>query len=115
MRLTRTASGPFTLAQAVSLDAVRAAAGEGAGQGTAHGALGAMLMPLDAGLELGALTLTAEELAAVVRGQFIRPAAGLAGLADDAPVRLLSPAGELVGFGRWDGTRVMPDKVLVDA
>ena len=113
--LTRTASGPFTLAQAVSLDAVRAAAGEGAGQGTAQGALGAMLLPMDAGLELRSLSLTAEELSAVVRGQFIRPATGVAGPADDSPVRLLSPAGELVGFGRWDGTRVMPDKVLVDA
>ena len=62
-----------------------------------------------------ALTLTPDELAAVVRGQFIRPATGLAGPAEDAPVRLLSPSGDLVGFGRWDGTRVMPDKVLVDA
>ncbi len=113
--LTRTASGPFTLTQAVSLDAVRAAAGERAGQGTALGALGAMLLPMDAGLELRSLSLTAEELSAVVRGQFIRPAVGVAGPADDSPVRLLSPAGELVGFGRWDGTRVMPDKVLVDA
>jgi len=113
--LTRTASGPFSLAQAVSLDAVRAAAGEGAGQGTAQGALGAMLLPMDAGLELRSLSLTAEELSAVVRGQFIRPAVGVAGPADESPVRLLSPAGELVGFGRWDGTRVMPDKVLVDA
>jgi tRNA pseudouridine55 synthase len=113
--LTRTASGPFSLAQAVSLDAVRAAAGEGAGQGTAQGALGAMLLPMDAGLELRSLSLTADELSAVVRGQFIRPAVGVAGPADESPVRLLSPAGELVGFGRWDGTRVMPDKVLVDA
>ena len=109
--LSRTASGPFTLADSVSLDAVRAAAGEGA----ATGALNAMLKPMDAGLNLGALTLTADELAAVVRGQFIRPAGGMAGPADEQPVRLLSPAGELVGFGRWDGTRVMPDKVLVDA
>ena len=109
--LSRTASGPFNLAEAVSLDAVRAAAGEGA----AAGSLRAMLKPMDAGLDLRGLTLTADELAAVVRGQFIRPSEGITGPADESPVRLLSPTGELVGFGRWDGTRVMPDKVLVDA
>jgi tRNA pseudouridine55 synthase len=107
--LSRTASGPFNLADAVSLDAVRAAAGEGAA------ALAALLKPIDAGLDLAALTLSAEELQAVVRGQFIRPAAGAPGPADERPIRLLSGAGELVGFGRWEGTRIMPDKVLVDA
>lgn len=107
--LSRTASGPFNLADAVSLDAVRAAAGEGAA------ALAALLKPIDAGLDLAALTLSAEELQAVVRGQFIRPAAGAPGPADERPIRLLSDTGELVGFGRWDGTRIMPDKVLVDA
>ncbi|MGH2513350.1 MAG: tRNA pseudouridine(55) synthase TruB [Candidatus Limnocylindrales bacterium] len=108
--LTRTASGPFHLADAVSLDAVRAAAGEG----SVVGALGAMLLPMDSGLDLAAVSLSAAELQAVVRGQFIRPAAGGAA-SDDRPVRLLSEAGELVGFGRWDGTRILPDKVLVDA
>jgi len=107
--LSRTASGPFRLAEAIPLDAVRAAVEEG------PAALAKMLKPIDAGLDLAALTLTEDELKAVVRGQFIRPAAGLPGPASERPVRLLSPAGELVGFGRWDGTRVMPDKVLVDA
>jgi tRNA pseudouridine55 synthase len=107
--LSRTASGPFNLADAVSLDAVRAAAGEGAA------ALAELLKPIDAGLDLAALTLSAEELQAVVRGQFIRPSAGAPRPADERPIRLLSDAGELVGFGRWDGTRIMPDKVLVDA
>lgn len=107
--LSRTASGPFRLVDAISLDAVRAAAGEGAAS------LAALLKPIDAGLDLAALMLTDEELKAVVRGQFIRPSAGAPGPADERPIRLLSSAGELVGFGRWDGTRVMPDKVLVDA
>ena len=74
-----------------------------------------MLKPIDTGLDLAVVQLTPAELQAVVRGQFIRPAAGGAGAsADDRPVRLVSLAGELVGFGRWDGTRIMPDKVLID-
>lgn len=107
--LSRTASGPFRLADAVPLDAVRAAVEEG------PAALAKMLKPIDAGLDLASIRLTDDELTAVVRGQFIRPSAGVSGPASERPVRLLSPAGELVGFGRWDGTRVMPDKVLVDA
>jgi tRNA pseudouridine55 synthase len=107
--LSRTASGPFRLADAVNLDIVRAAAGEG------PAALASLLKPIDAGLDLVALMLSDEELRAVVRGQFIRPLAGAPGAADERPIRLLSSAGELIGFGRWDGTRVMPDKVLIDA
>ena len=112
--LSRTASGPFRLADAVSVDAVRAAAEEG------PAVLAALLKPIDTGLDLASIQLTAVELQAVVRGQFIRPSGGAPartgeGRSTDDPIRLLSEAGELVGFGRWDGTRVMPDKVLVDA
>jgi len=107
--LSRTASGPFRLADAVPLDTVRAAVEEG------PAALARLLLPIDSGLDLAAIKLTDDELKAVVRGQFIRPSAGVSGPATERPIRLLSPAGELVGFGRWDGTRVMPDKVLVDA
>lgn len=107
--LTRTSSGPFHLADAVSVDAVRTGAGEG------PAALAAMLKPVDVGLDLVAVRLSPAELQAVVRGQFIRPAAGSPGPVDDRPIRLVSEAGDLVGFGRWDGTRIMPDKVLIDA
>jgi tRNA pseudouridine55 synthase len=107
--LSRTASGPFRHEDAHSLDVVRAAVEAG------PAALVKLLRPIDAGLDLAAVSLTDDELKAVVRGQFIRPRAGASGPVDDRPVRLLSPAGELVGFGRWDGTRIMPDKVLVDA
>jgi tRNA pseudouridine55 synthase len=132
--LTRTASGPFRLADAVSVDAVRAVAGEApaagsaaestagpiAGPGGGSTGLAALLKPLDMGLDLAAVQLTAAELQAVVRGQFIRPSSGAPARtaeqrAADEPIRLVSEAGVLVGFGRWDGTRVMPDKVLVDA
>ena len=107
--LSRTASGPFRLADALPLDAVRAAAGEG------PAALADLLKPMDSGLDLAAIRLTDDELKAVVRGQFIRPVSGAPGAVDDRPFRLISSAGELVGFGRWDGTRVMPDKILIDA
>jgi tRNA pseudouridine55 synthase len=129
--LTRTASGPFRLADAVSVDSVRAAAGEGSAAGFSAGStaessaaasrgLAALLKPLDMGLDLAAVQLTEAELQAVVRGQFIRPSSGAPARtaeqrAADEPIRLFSEAGVLVGFGRWDGTRVMPDKVLVDA
>ncbi len=107
--LSRTASGPFRLADAIALDTVRAAVEEG------PAALAKLLLPIDSWLDLASIQLTDDELKAVVRGQFIRPSAGMAGPASERPVRLLAPGGELVGFGRWDGTRVMPDKVLVDA
>ena len=106
--LSRTASGPFRLADALTVDAVRAAAGEGPDR------LAALLKPIDTGLDLRAITLTADELRAVLRGQFFRPSAGSPGGQADRPLRLLSASGELVGFGRWDGTRIMPDKVLAD-
>jgi tRNA pseudouridine55 synthase len=117
--LSRTASGPFRLADAISVDVVRAAAEAG------PAALAGLLKPIDTGLDLASIQLTADELKAVVRGQFIRPSGGAPsavastgageGRSGDDPIRLLSGAGELVGFGRWDGTRVIPDKVLVDA
>jgi tRNA pseudouridine55 synthase len=107
--LSRTASGPFRLADAIALDTVRAAVEEG------PAALAKLLLPIDSGLDLASIQLTDDELKAVVRGQFIRPSAGSSGPASERPVRLLAPGGELAGFGRWDGTRVMPDKVLVDA
>jgi tRNA pseudouridine55 synthase len=106
--LSRTASGPFRLADAITVDAIRAAAGKGPAR------FAALLKPIDTGLDLRAITLTADELRAVLRGQFFRPSAGSPGGAADRPLRLVSASGELVGFGRWDGTRIMPDQVLAD-
>ena len=75
--LTRTASGPFTLEATPPLDAIRAAAaGDPAG-------LSPLLRPIDAGLDaFPVVTLTADEVAAIARGQFVRPGAGLPGPAD---------------------------------
>jgi len=69
--LTRTASGPFTLDAATPLDEIRAAAADG------PTGLLPFLRPLDTGLEsFPVITLTPDEVAAVARGQFIRPAGG---------------------------------------
>jgi tRNA pseudouridine55 synthase len=106
--LTRTASGPFQLEDAVPLDEVRAAAEEG-GPGIAS-----LLRPVDAGLDgFATITLTEAEQAAVARGQHILPATTLPGSSD--PLRLLGPGGELVGFGFVRNGRLAPDKVLVAA
>jgi tRNA pseudouridine55 synthase len=106
--LTRTASGPFRLEDAVPLDDVRAAAGEGSDR------LAALLRPVDSGLEaLPGITLRPEELPAFARGQHIRPTGGVPA-AEDEPIRVLGPDGALVGIARARDGRLAPDKVLID-
>ena len=108
--LTRTASGFFTLDDAVGIDRVREAAAAG------EEALRALLRPVDQGLDaLPVIHITAAEQEAAVRGQFVRPAAGIpGGTAQEAMVRLVDDAGRLVALGRVHGPRVAPEKVLVD-
>jgi tRNA pseudouridine55 synthase len=104
--LTRTASGPFDLTAAVPLDDVRGAAAIG------PEGLIALLRPIDDGLDaFPAIDLTEAELAAVARGQFVRPAAGIPSPA--AHYRLRSPDGGLAAIASADGTRLAPDKVFV--
>ena len=104
--LTRTASGPFALDDATDLDAIRAAAADG------PAGLTPFLRPIDAGLEaLPVVRLTGEELAAVARGQFVRPAAGVPGGADH--YRLVGPDGALVAIASGSAGRLAPDKVFV--
>lgn len=109
--LTRTASGPFTLDDAVPLDDVRTAAGEGTGR------LAALLQPVDAGLaDLPVASLTADEVPSFARGQHVTPAAGVPRTpAPDSPLRVVGPDGALVGIAHVAGSRLAPDKVLVDA
>jgi tRNA pseudouridine 55 synthase len=104
--LTRLASGPFALSEAVPLDDVRAAAAK-------HPTgLVALLRPIDAGLDAFPLvTLTTEEVAAVARGQFVRPAAGVPTHADH--YRLKGPDGSLVAIASGSAGRLAPDKVFV--
>jgi tRNA pseudouridine55 synthase len=107
--LRRTAAGPFTEADAVALDAVRAAASDG------QEVLRDLLRPLDTGLErFPSIDLTEAEVAAVARGQFVRPAAGISTEADR--YRLRAPDGALVAIAvPAPGGRLTPDKVLVTA
>ena len=61
-----------------------------------------------------AARLTAAEVEDAGKGRFVRPAAGLSGLPVDAPLRLLGPNGRIVGIGRLDGKRILPDKMLLE-
>jgi tRNA pseudouridine55 synthase len=108
--LTRTASGAFRLEDAVSLEVIRAAVADG------PAGLAALLLPLDTGLErLPRIQLTEGEVAAVARGQFVRPAAGSPPAASaDARLIAVDEGGRIVAVvGVRDG-RLAPDKVLVD-
>jgi tRNA pseudouridine55 synthase len=107
--LVRTASGPFRLADAVSLDDLRVAVARD------PGSLAEWLLPIDAGLEsLARVELTPTEVADVAMGRFVRPAGRVPAVPDGAPVRLVDPSGRLVGIGLRRGVRLAPTKVLID-
>jgi tRNA pseudouridine55 synthase len=106
--LTRTASGPFRLADAVSLEVLRGAVTDG------PAGLAPFLLPADAGLELmPAIRLTAAEIADAAMGRFVRPEHGLAELPADAPIRLQDADGRIVGIAHLVARRLAPDKMLV--
>ncbi len=96
-------------ADAVSLDAVRAAAAEG------PAGLVPLLRAVDDGLDrFPAVVLTDAEVAAVSRGQTIRPEGGAPVGADR--YRLRAASGALVAIATDAGMgRLAPDKVLVSA
>lgn len=104
--LTRTASGPFVLDDATPLDAIRAATTDG------PAGLGPYLRPIDTGLEaLPLVSLTASEVAAIAKGQFVRPSTGWPAAADH--YRLVDPQGTLVAIATATSGRLAPDKVFV--
>lgn len=105
--LRRTAAGPFREEDAAPLDGVRAAAGDG------PGGLGGLLRPIDAGLDrFPEVALTDDEVGAVARGQFVRPAAGF--VAGAERYRLRGPDGTLAALATEGSQgRLAPDKVLV--
>ncbi len=107
--LVRTASGPFELAEATDLDAVRVAAADG------PEAVEALLRPIDAGLDLPTVTVPDAAVVAIGRGQPIGVPAGVGTLAPDDPIRLVDGSGRLLAIARLDGTKLAPDKVLIDA
>jgi tRNA pseudouridine55 synthase len=106
--LARTASGPFRLENAYSLDAIRAAAANGAD------GVRALLLRADTGLDaIPSLRLTPAEIQDAALGRFVRPEAGVPGVPEDAPLRLLDGEGRIIGIGRRDGRRIAPEKMLV--
>jgi tRNA pseudouridine55 synthase len=106
--LTRTASGPFSLDDAVELDAVRAAAETG------PSAIEALLLPVDAGLDLPTIVVPDSLLIAIARGQAVGVPAGAGPLPTDRPLRLVDSTGRLLAIARLSGTKLAPDKVLFD-
>lgn len=107
--LTRTASGPFTLEMAHDLDAIRSAAADG------PEAIAAALLPVDAGLDLPTITIPDALFLALGRGQAIGVPSGTDPLPADQPIRLIDADGRLLAIARLDGTKLAPDKVLMDA
>ena len=106
--LTRTASGGFRLEAATGFDDVRAAAAEGPER------LQALLLPVDAGLDsFPIVEIPADDVAAVARGQMIRPPAPLNG-GEAARYRVVAPDGSLVAIAAVRAGRLAPDKVFVD-
>ena len=106
--LTRTASGPFSLDDAVELDAVRAAAETG------PSAIEALLLPVDAGLDLPTIVVPDSLLIAIARGQAVGVPVGAGPLPTDRPLRLVDSTGRLLAIARLSGTKLAPDKVLFD-
>ncbi len=108
--LIRTASGGFTIEGAHPLEAIRSAAADG------RAGLEPLLLPMDAGLErFPRVVLTTTEIAAVGRGQFVRPSAGLPELGSaDARLIAVDDDGRPVAIGEIREGRLAPDKVLVD-
>jgi len=104
--LVRTRSGPFELADATSLDTLRAAGAEG------PDAVRALLRPADVGLEsVAAVQLTEAEITDAAMGRFVRPEAGLGSAADGDLVRLIDADHRIIGIARRDGRRLAPEKM----
>jgi tRNA pseudouridine55 synthase len=113
--LRRTAAGPFSLDDAISLDHAREAA--------AQGRFAALLRPVGTGLDdLRAVTLGRDELVVISHGGWISATGRLpapAGVIPDAEasgperIRLLAEDGSLAAIARHVGGHLVPDKVLL--
>jgi tRNA pseudouridine55 synthase len=104
--LTRTASGPFDLDGATALEEIRSLAANG------PAGLKPILRPIDAGLDaFPVVVLNETEVAAVAKGQYVRPAAGLPAAADQ--YRLTDGEGRLVAIASAAAGRLAPDKVFI--
>ena len=111
--LTRTASGPFKLESAHSLERVRAE--------LATGNLGALLLSPDAGLDhIPMVRIPDSDREAIARGQIIRVRGQVSGPVDPAAVlehadvvRVLDERGSLAAMAHVSKGRLYPDKVFI--
>ena len=108
--LRRSASGGFGLDEAYPLEEIRAAVADG------PAGLRPLLLPIDRGLDrFPRVVLNASEIAAVGRGQFVRPAAGILTVVDpEDRIILVDDAGGVVAVATVRDGRLAPDKVLID-
>lgn len=111
--LTRTASGPFAIASAHSLEHVRTE--------LAAGNLGSLLLSPDAGLEhIPMVRIPDSDREAIARGQIIRVRGTISGPVDPGVVleqadvvRVLDERGSLAAMAHVTKGRLYPDKVFV--
>jgi hypothetical protein len=75
----------------------------------------ALLLPIDAGLDLPTVSVPDAALVAIGRGQPIGVPAGTGPLDPETPIRLADGSGRLLAIARLIGTKLAPDKVLIDA
>ena len=105
--LTRTASGPFRLADAVSIDDLRSAASDGSDR------LTSFLLPPDAGLDhLPIAVVDTADIPAMARGQHVRAPSDTPDT--ESPYRVKDAAGRLLAIATVANGRLAPDKVFVD-
>lgn len=105
--LVRTASGPFRLEGAHTLDAAREALAGGRG--------GALLLPPDTGLEAyPRLALSTDDLVTLAKGQTVRPPAReQADVTPDGLMRIVDGSGRLAAMARLEQGRLHPEKVFL--
>ncbi len=111
--LTRTASGPFTLDAAHSLDRLK--------QELAAGNIEALLLSPDAGLDhIPMVQVPERDREAIARGQIIRVRGTVSGPLDPSSVlgaadivRVLDERGVLVAMAHVEAGRLYPDKVFI--
>jgi tRNA pseudouridine55 synthase len=105
--LTRTATGPFSLDQALPLERVRAV--------LAEERVDEILLPPETGLDaLPLFPIGLADLTALAHGQVVRPRGGPdLGLSAPTTVRVIGPDGRLAAMARYAGGRLHPEKVLV--
>jgi tRNA pseudouridine55 synthase len=107
--LVRTASGGFRIDGAHSLEAIRAATAAGPDR------LVELLLPIDTGLEgIPRVILSETEVAAVGRGQFVRPAATVPAIEPGGRLIAVDGTARIVAIGVIREGRFAPDKVLVE-